>query len=145
MNHDEYTVEELLEADAVLNDRADALFDRLARIESTATSPEIEVRVNLEGRLVALTLTPAALATGPAALAGEIFRLTQEASAAALAEGLAALLPIAGEEVTGQLAALIAARPRATPATTPPPDPRPGDDTGDTDDFSRIETWALPR
>jgi hypothetical protein len=129
MSHE--SVDELLAAGAALNERADRLFERLDRIRATAADRGIEVRVNLEGRPVALTLSAAAMRLPPDELAAEIFRLAQEASAAALAEGLAAIEPVVGEELTAERSDVGAVRPREP--TCPP------------DDFSAIESWALPR
>ncbi len=150
--YESYTVDQLLEADAARNARADGLFERLARISAGAAGRGVEVRVNLEGRLTALDLSVEAMCLAPDELAAEIFRLTQEASAAALAEGLAALEPVAGGELTAELSEIIAARPgpagrppapslSGPPPSAPPPQ-RPLDDHGD---FSAVETWALPR
>jgi hypothetical protein len=162
---EDYTVEELLDANAAMNERADGLFDRLGRISTAATDRGVDVRVNLEGRLVELDLSGEAMTLTPDELAAVIFRLTQEASAAALSEGLAALEPVAGEELTAELSEVIAGRPR--PAA--PPTPETADETTDAptdkagtadedvpetprprtldehEDFSAIESWALPR
>jgi hypothetical protein len=150
--YESYTVEQLLDANTAMNERADGLFERLGRISSAASGRGVEVRVNLEGRLIALDLSVEAMDLEPAELAAEIFRLTQEASAAALSEGLAALEPVAGPELTGELTEMIGARPKPAPApapveipvvaTTSRPPARPLDDQ---DDFSAIESWALPR
>lgn len=161
-----YTVEELLDANAAMNERADGLFDRLGRISTTATDRGVEVRVNLEGRLVELDLSGEAMTLTPDELAAVIFRLTQEASAAALSEGLAALEPVAGEELTAELSEVIAGRPRPAAPTEPAREtieekPAPTNETGEADedvpetprprtldeheDFSAIESWALPR
>jgi hypothetical protein len=153
MSYDTYTVEELLDANAAMNERADGLFERLGRISSAAADRGIEVRVNLEGRLVSLDLSVEAMGLEPEELAAEIFRLAQEASAAALSEGLAALEPVAGEELTADLSELIAARPRPRP-TQPfemihvPVEPlrtRTFEALDDQEDFSAVESWALPR
>jgi hypothetical protein len=146
----EYTVEELLDANATMNERADGLFERLGRIATSAADRGVEVRVNLEGRLVALDLSGEAMTLAPDELAGVIFRLTQEASAAALSEGLAALEPVAGTELTAELSEIIAGRPRPSVPTDGEPDadspetPRPRR-LDEQDDFSAIESWALPR
>lgn len=158
MNYDAYTVDQLLDANTAMNERADGLFERLGRISSAASGRGVEVRVNLEGRLIALDLSVEAMDLEPAELAAEIFRLTQEASAAALSEGLAALEPVAGPELTGELTELIGARPKPAPAPVPAPVEVPVAATtsraparqatrslDDQDDFSAIESWALPR
>jgi hypothetical protein len=145
----DYTVDELLDANATMNERTDGLFERLGRIATSAADRGVEVRVNLEGRLVALDLSGEAMTLAPDELAGVIFRLTQEASAAALSEGLAALEPVAGAELTAELSEIIAGRPRPSVPTDEPdadspetPRPRTLDEQ---DDFSAIESWALPR
>ncbi|GAB3463966.1 hypothetical protein [Actinophytocola sediminis] len=112
-----------------LNDNVDELFTRLAGIECTAHGDGIATTVNLDGRLTGLTLSATAVTLPPDELAAEIFRLTQEASATALAEGLGALTPVAGEELTARLRAEIDAH--TSPA------PRAGDD-----DFTPA-TWAV--
>ncbi|MGH3760670.1 MAG: hypothetical protein ACRDTB_23280, partial [Actinophytocola sp.] len=115
MTYGAYSVDELLEANAAMNERADRLFDRLSRITASAADRGVEVRVNLEGRLLSLDLSVEAMSLAPEELAAEIFRLAQEASAAALADGLAALEPVAGEELTAELSEIIGARPRPRP------------------------------
>jgi hypothetical protein len=142
----EYTVDELLDANAAMNERADGLFERLGRICTSAADRGVELRVNLEGRLVALDLSAEAMTLAPDELAGVIFRLTQEASAAALSEGLAALEPVAGAELTAELSEIIAGRPRpaAEPDSDVPETPRPRT-LDEHEDFSAIESWALPR
>jgi hypothetical protein len=152
VSYDGYTVEQLLEANAAMNERADGLFERLGRISCSAADKGVEVRVNLEGRLVGLDLSVEAMGLAPGELAAEIFRLTQEASAAALSQGLAALEPVAGPELTEELSQVIADRPRPAPAppvevvevTTTAPRPRVRS-LDEHEDFSTIESWALPR
>jgi hypothetical protein len=152
-NAEDYTVEELLDANATMNDRADGLFERLGRISTAATDRGVEVRVNLEGRLVALELSGEAMTLTPDELAAVIFRLTQEASAVALSEGLAALEPVAGAELTGQLSEIIAGRPQPAVPTEEitaevaeeTAEEQPERPAGEQDDFSAIESWALPR
>jgi len=124
-------VDELIELGAAA---ADGVFDRLGAITATATGDGIEVRVNLEGRLIGLELSPHALAAGPAALGAAIFQLVQEASAIALNVGIEVLAPVAGAELTAELRSLVL--PAPAPAAR-----RPVDE----DDFSTVETWALPR
>jgi len=152
----ELSTHELLEASVVLNERADGVFDRLSRISATAADQGVEVRVNLEGRLVGLDFELEALAMEPDDLAAVIFRLTQQAAATALAEGLAALEPVAGAELTAELAEIIDARPRPvapaqspTQATAPAAPPEPAPDApatlDDHDDFSAVQSWAVPR
>lgn len=160
MSYETYTVDELLDANTAMNERADGLFDRLSRISTSVADRGIEVRVNLEGRLIGLELSVEAMGLPPDELAAEIFRLTHEASAAALSEGLAELKPVTGDELTEELSEIIAARPRPAepvrkaetkaeldapvPAPTPVPTPTPRA-LDDHDDFSAIESWALPR
>jgi hypothetical protein len=103
----------------------DELFEALSRITARATGEAgVSVEVNLDGMLIGLSLTEQAVRLGTAALAAEIFRLTHQASAAALAEGIDVVAPLAGPE----LAALLETR-----------EPEPEDD------FPLVETWALPR
>lgn len=152
-DYEAYTVDQLLDANAAMNERADGLFERLGRISASASGRGVEVRVNLEGRLVGLDLSVEAMGLAPEELAAEIFRLAQEASAAALSDGLAALEPVAGEEVTAHLSEVIAGRPQSTVAPTAPvvPEPVPAArparraSLDDHEDFSAIESWALPR
>jgi hypothetical protein len=152
VSFDGYTVEQLLDANSAMNERADGLFERLGRISCSAADKGVEVRVNLEGRLVGLDLSVEAMGLAPGELAAEIFRLTQEASAAALSQGLAALEPVAGPELTEELSQVIADRPRPAPAppvevvevTTTAPRPRVRS-LDEHEDFSAIESWALPR
>jgi hypothetical protein len=116
----------------------DGLFDRLASITASAADEEhgIEATVNLDGKLVGLSLAPQALSLAPDRLAAAVFTVTQRAAAVALREGLELVAPVAGEELTAELTELVESHPGA-PAT---PEPRPLKE-----DFSTIETWALPR
>jgi hypothetical protein len=133
------TVDELIAASAELDDRADGLLGRLGEVTARAASREhgIEVTVNVDGMLVGLELTPGSLDLGPRQLAAEIFRLAQQASGSALSQGLAILAPVAGAELSAELAELV-----GPPA--PVPEPVAPDSRGD-EDFSAIERWALPR
>ena len=115
---------------------APEVFAALSTITATATGDGIEATVNLEGRLIALELAPHALAAGPGPLAAEIFRLVQEASATALNTGIEVLAPAAGDDLAAELRALVLPAPTPTPTA---PDPAPDDD------FSAIESWAVPR
>jgi hypothetical protein len=99
----EWTVDELIEAAAELDEHTAALVDRLARITARAGEDGVEVTVNLDGRLVGLELSEAALRRGADALAVEISQLTLRAATAALADGFATLAPLAGEELAALL------------------------------------------
>jgi hypothetical protein len=140
---DAYTVNELIAAGSALEDRVDGMFDRLSRITGRAGSAAngIEVTVNLEGMLIGLELTGDAVALGAGRLAEEIFRLTQEASGAALAKGIAILEPVAGDELTSELAELVGIRTVASVAEVPE---QPAGPLDDREDFSTVYTWALP-
>lgn len=139
-NPESLTVDELIAASAELADRADGLIGRLDRITSTAASAEhgIEVTVNLDGMLTDLRLSRQSLALSPPRLAAEIFRLAQQAAGSALSEGIEVLAPVAGAELTAELTGF---------PPTPDAEPKPArrDDHGGDEDFSAIETWALPR
>ncbi|MFC4858445.1 hypothetical protein [Actinophytocola glycyrrhizae] len=125
MNH--LSVDELVEMGTR---SAPEVFATLSAITATATDEGIAATVNLEGRLVALTLAPHALAAGPGPLAATIYRLVQEASAAALNTGIEVLAPVAGEELAAELRALTLPEPtKARPAA---------------DDFSTVESWTVP-
>jgi hypothetical protein len=115
----------------------DGLFDRLASITAAAADDEhgIEATVNLDGKLVGLSLAPQALSLAPDLLAAAVFTVTQRAAAVALREGLELVAPVAGD-LTAELTELVESHPGA-PAT---PEPRPPEE-----DFSTVETWALPR
>jgi hypothetical protein len=124
----ELSTDELIAASEVLADRTAGVFDRLAGITSSIVEDGIGVTVNLDGRLTGLELTDAALRLGPVRLAAEIFRLTQLASASAVADGLAVLEPVAGPELVELLA--------------PPPAPQLSL-VDSAEDFSAIESWAV--
>ena len=98
----------------------------LSAITSTAAADGVEVRVNVEGRLVGLSLTAQALATGPVRLAETIVRLSEEAAAVALNEGIEVLAPHVDPAVTDELRAL----------TIPTQQVE--------EDYSTVETWAVP-
>lgn len=119
----------------VAEPEAGSLFDHLGAITAGVAEDGVEVTVNVEGRITALTLTPQALARGGAHLAAGIFRLTQQAAGIALSEGLATVAPFAGEDLTAELAEIVAV-PDQKPA---PPRVRTVDD----EDFSTIESWAV--
>jgi hypothetical protein len=99
----------------------------LSGITTSAESDGVTVTVNVEGRLIGLSLTPGALEAGPSALAALIFRLTEDASAAALEEGVAVLAPHLPPDLADEL--------RASPL------PRRESD----EDYSTVETWAASR
>lgn len=128
----ELSVDDLIEQSA---QPTPEVFAALSEITATAGGDGVEVTVNLEGRLIALELAPHALAAGPGPLAAEIFRLAQEASATALNAGIEVLTPAVEDDLAAELRALIL--PTAAPA---PARPGPTPD----DDFSTIETWAVP-
>jgi hypothetical protein len=94
------SIDELIEAAAELDERTAGLFERLAGITAHAAGDGIEVTVNLDGRLIGLELTDAAIRRGAGELAAEIQRLTQLASATALADGFATLAPFEDDELT---------------------------------------------
>ena len=120
------SIDELIAASAELDDRAYGIFDRLARITARAAGETgVEVEVNLDGMITAVELTAEALRLPPERLAAEIYRLTHQAAASALHEGMATLEPVAGES-------LLALLTEPEPAAAPPPS-----------DFSTIETWSL--
>ena len=131
MNYDDCSVDELIELGSVA---APGVFSQLSAITAGASADGVTVRVNLEGRLVGLELAPSALAAGPAELAGTIFRLTQEASAAALNVGIEVLAPLAGEELTAELRALTLPEPVAAEPVAPVPVD---------DDFAEVASWAV--
>jgi hypothetical protein len=133
MNYDDCSVDELIELGSVA---APGVFSQLSSITAGASADGVTVRVNLEGRLVGLELAPSALAAGPVELAGTIFRLTQEASAAALNVGIEVLAPLAGEELTAELRALTLPEPVAAEPVAPAPVD---------DDFAEVASWAVPR
>lgn len=114
-----------------------SLFDRLGAITASVAEDGVEVTVNVEGRITALTLTPEALARGGEQLAADLFRLTQRAAGLALSDGLATVSPFAGEELTAELAEIVAIR---EPAPAVAPARRTLDDE---EDFSAIESWAV--
>lgn len=98
----------------------------LSAITAVAAADGVEARVNVEGRLVGLSLTPQALEAGPGRLAATIVRLAEQASAAALNEGIDVLAPHVAAELTDELRAL----------TIPAPTSE--------EDYSTVETWAVP-
>jgi hypothetical protein len=126
--HVELSTDELIAASAELSDRTAGVFERLAAITSSIVEGGITVTVNLDGRLIGLELTDEAVRLDPTRLAEEIFRLTQQASASAVADGLAVLEPVAGPDLMELL--------------SPPPAPRPSS-VDSAEDFSEIESWAV--
>jgi hypothetical protein len=117
------------------------LFEQLAAITASSSDSVhgIEATVNLDGKLVGLTLAPQALSLAPATLAEAIFTVTQRAAALALREGLELVGPVAGEDLRAELTELVETHPGADPRPVAPA-PRPPEE-----DFSIIQTWALPR
>ena len=122
------SIDELIAASAEFDERAHGVFDRLARITARAAGGGIGVTVNVDGMITAVELSEEALRLPADRLAAEIFARTHEAAAAALAEGIRILEPVAGPE----LLELIAAE---EPAPAPAPE----------DDCTEVESWALPR
>jgi hypothetical protein len=104
------------------------VLNELSAITAVAAADGVEAKVNVEGRLVGLSLTPEALLVGPVRLAATILRLSEEASAAALNEGIEVLAPHVEAEVTDELRALTIPTPKSAE-----------------EDYSTVETWALPR
>jgi hypothetical protein len=141
MNYETCSVDELIE---LSTETAPEVFTHLSAITAAASTDDVNATVNLEGRLVALTLAPQALAAGPDALAAEIFRLVQEASAAALNKGIELLAPVAGEDLAAELRALVLPEPAVLPKPAVLPEPAQPR-TAPEDDFSTVETWAVPR
>lgn len=150
----EEPLEDLFERTVEFEDATEGLFDRLGAIRVSASASGVSVTVTLDGQLVGLTLTDEALELGGAKLAAEIHRLTTEAAADALSQGIAVLTPVVGIEVADQLAKATGLdqvnerrqeppAPAETPApvavTPRPRRPAPTDD----DDFSTVETWAI--
>ena len=119
------SVDELIAASAELDDRADGLLDRLASVTARLSENGVSVVVNLDGMLVGLELTDAAIRLVAERLAAEIYRLTQQAAGIALAEGITILEPVAGDDL---LSLIVPAEP--VPVVLD-------------EDFSEIESWAL--
>lgn len=130
MDPNAMSVDELIAASVELGDRPGGLFDRLAGIIARAGGEHgVTVEVNLDGMLVGLELSDAAVRLRPDRLAEEIYLLTQRAAGVALAEGITMLEPVAGED-------LLSLIDLGDPALTPVP--LPADE-----DFSAIESWAI--
>jgi hypothetical protein len=92
----EPTVEEMLadantDTDAADGDTGGSLIAALAAIRRGAEDADVSVTVDLHGRLVGLTLGRRAMRLRATELAAVICRLTVEAAAAALTDGLAVL------------------------------------------------------
>lgn len=102
------------------------VLDELSAITATAEADGVEVRVTVEGRLVGLSLPQEALTAGPVRLARTIARLTDEASAVALNEGIEVLAPHVEADVTDELRSLTIPAPKSE------------------EDYSTVETWAVP-
>ena len=136
---------ELLDRSVEFADATEGLFDKLGAIRVSASGSGISVTVTLDGELVGLTLSAKALEQGGAKLAAEIHRLTTEAAADALSQGIAALTPVVGIDVADQLSAATGLDEVNTSApvaatTSRPRRPAP---MVDEDDFSTLETWAV--
>jgi hypothetical protein len=147
----EEPLEELLDRSVQYEDATEGLFDKLGAIRASASGSGIALTVTLDGQLVGLTLSDEALELGGPKLAAEIHRLTTEAAADALSQGIATLTPVVGIDVADQLAEATGLnkaneRAAAEPVETPPVKvaarprrPAPVDD----EDFSTLETWAV--
>lgn len=98
----------------------------LSAITAVAAADGVEVRVNVEGRLVGLSLTRQALDTGQVTLAETIVRLTEQASAAALNEGIEILAHYVESDVTDELRSLAIPTQKSE------------------EDYSTVQTWAVP-
>ncbi|MFL6141214.1 MAG: hypothetical protein ACJ72N_04980 [Labedaea sp.] len=131
MKPGELSIDELIAAGAELGDRV-GVFDQLARITPRARGEAgMEVEVNLDGMIIGLDLTHEALRLGADALAEEIFRLTHQAAAAALAAGVAILTPVAGDDLMS-LIDLGGPEPVAVPL------PAPAEE-----DYAAVRSWAV--
>jgi hypothetical protein len=119
------SVDELIAASAELDGRADGLLDRLASVTSRASENGVSVVVNLDGMLVGLELTDAAIRLGAERLAAEIHRITQRAAGIALAEGITIIEPVAGDDL---LSLIVPAEPAPVLLD---------------EDLSTVESWAL--
>ncbi|TDP96074.1 hypothetical protein [Labedaea rhizosphaerae] len=153
-------IEELFDRAEQFSDATEGLFDRLGAIRASTSGSGIALTVTLDGRLVELTLSDAALRLGGAKLAAEIHRLTTEAAADALSQGIAVLTPVIGIDVAEQLAAATgldkmnaadSAAAEVPPVKAPveatveaaPARPRRPAPAVDDEDFSTLETWAV--
>lgn len=114
------TIDELIAAAEELADRVDGLPERLDAITGRAAGSGIEVTVNLDGRLVGVELDAGALGLGAERLAGELLRLTGQATGLASSAGMALLREVTGIDLSAE----------AVPVVE--------------EDFSTIETWTLP-
>lgn len=102
------------------------VLNELSAITAVAAADGVEARVNVEGRLIGLSLTPQALLAGPGRLAATIRRLAEEAAATALNEGIEVLAPHVDAAVTDELRALSLPVQKSE------------------EDYSTVETWAVP-
>lgn len=157
----EEPLEDLLETAVEFSDATEGMLERLAAIRVSLSDGGIDVTVTIDGQLVALSLSDKAMELGGPGIATAVHRLTTEAAARAISQGIAVLTPIVGIEIAEQLSAATgldalnaeaAAEPvtasATAPATTPEPRPvperrrRPAPVVDD-EDFSTLETWAV--
>ncbi|WP_158882634.1 hypothetical protein [Amycolatopsis anabasis] len=135
------SVDELIELAEALPESA-GLSAGLAALRGTAADRGIAVSVNLAGMLVGLELEDEALALGAPALAGEIARLSAEAAANALREGIVAIAAVCGEELAAVIGDQLGIQRETTPAE-PGPAPRRPASTVDEGDFGEVQSWAV--
>ncbi|MBA8824515.1 hypothetical protein FHX42_001862 [Saccharopolyspora lacisalsi] len=76
-------------------------------IRNTARGEGIALSVDLQGKLVDLTLDDRALALGPHRLAAEISRLSDEASTRSLQQGMRAITTECGERIAEAIGAYV--------------------------------------
>lgn len=98
---DERTVEELLAAADEVAATSGSLSTKLATITADAAEDGVSLTVDLHGKLIGLSFDRQAMAVRPDELAARIQRLCENATVAAMADGVAALADVVDTEQLG--------------------------------------------
>ncbi|WP_190813306.1 hypothetical protein [Saccharopolyspora pogona] len=139
---DERSIDELIEI-AEGMPRTNGLAAGLDAVRGTARGEGVSLAVDLQGMLVGLELDDRALALGPAGLAAEISRLSNEAGTDSLRQGMLAIQAGCGAEVAAAVGDyLISIEDEAEqPAPEPPSRPVTWDDEDVHWGSTKKETW----
>jgi uncharacterized protein YuzE len=136
MTDDERTVEELLAAADEVAATSESLCAKLAAITAEAADGGVALTVDLHGKLIGLSFERQAMALRPDELASRIQKLGENATVAAMADGVAALAEVVDTEQLG----LDDYRAREEPARRTP---RPRAPRDDDDEFFTPATWRM--
>jgi hypothetical protein len=138
---DERTVDELLAAADEFASTSGSLSSQLASIMGNARGNGVLVSVDLHGKLVGLQFDQQAMYLSPDELAAKIQQLAEEASAAAMSDGVAALAEVVDDSLYAELTEHMGLS--ATRQTTMPPSQRRASTAEFEGDTLMPTTWRM--